>query len=105
MEILDIHFSLRDLHFSTNEYLCFMSKISSLMKEKKVAARFLQRVKDPSAPLIGSPEAKVEAVKLSKNNNKNGSPGKEVNEENTGSSAISYEVGASVIFSILNTIV
>ncbi|KAG6396133.1 hypothetical protein SASPL_142274 [Salvia splendens] len=54
-------------------------QISSLMKEKKVAARFLQR-------------AKVEAVKLSKNNNKKGSPGKEVNEENTGSSAISYEM-------------
>ncbi|XP_047963124.1 WPP domain-interacting tail-anchored protein 1 isoform X2 [Salvia hispanica] len=67
-------------------------QISSLMKEKKVAVRFLQRVKDPSVSLIGSPEAKVEAVKLSKNNNKNGSPGKEVNLENTGSSAISYEM-------------
>ncbi|KAL1538828.1 WPP domain-interacting tail-anchored protein 1 isoform X2 [Salvia divinorum] len=67
-------------------------QISSLIKEKKVAVRFLQRLKGPSVSVIGSHEAKVEAVKLSKNDSKNGSPGKEVNEGKTGSSAISYEM-------------
>ncbi|XP_057769786.1 WPP domain-interacting tail-anchored protein 2-like isoform X2 [Salvia miltiorrhiza] len=68
-------------------------QISSLIKEKKVAVKFLQRVKDPSVSVIGSPEAKVEVVKLSKNESNNGRPGKESNEEKQGSSATSYEAG------------
>lgn len=73
--------------------------MSSLVNEKKVAVKFLQRIKDPSISVIGSLDAKVEVAKLSKSDSKNGSPGKESNEKITGSSATSCQVGASVSFS------
>lgn len=68
-------------------------QISSLVKEKKVAVKFLQRIKDPSITVIGSLDAKVEVAKLSKSDSKNGSPEKESNEKITGSSATSCQTG------------
>ncbi|KAH6774634.1 hypothetical protein C2S51_013038 [Perilla frutescens var. frutescens] len=70
-------------------------QISSLTKEKKVAVRFLQRIKDPSVTVIGGRDAKIKEVKLSKNHSKNGSPKKESNEEITGSSAINYQTDSN----------
>ncbi|KAI3452162.1 hypothetical protein Pfo_008827 [Paulownia fortunei] len=68
-------------------------QISSLTKEKKVAVKYLQLVKEPSVTVIGSPDAKVKELMFAETDNKNGTFRKESDEEIMGSSATSYEVG------------
>ncbi|PIM99386.1 hypothetical protein CDL12_28119 [Handroanthus impetiginosus] len=67
-------------------------QISSLTKEKKVALKYLQQIKNPSVTVIGSDDAKVKESVLSENDRKNGTSSKEINEETTGSSAADDEI-------------
>lgn len=50
-------------------------------------------MKDPSATLIGNRDAKVKEAMLSKNDTKNGTPGKVISEEIMESTATNSEVG------------
>ncbi|KAK6154962.1 hypothetical protein DH2020_009210 [Rehmannia glutinosa] len=74
------------------ERLC--KQISSLKKEKKVAVKYLQRIKEPSVTVIRSPDAKAKEHLSTDSDGKNGNSRKESNEEIMGSSTISSEVGA-----------
>ncbi|KAL6553079.1 hypothetical protein OROGR_006921 [Orobanche gracilis] len=70
-------------------------QISSITKEKKVAVKHLQRIKERSVTVPGSHDPKVKEVTLLKNDSKKGTSRKESNDGIMGSSTTSATVGAS----------
>ncbi|KAL8471865.1 hypothetical protein ACS0TY_028549 [Phlomoides rotata] len=67
-------------------------QISSLTKEKSIALKYLQQMKDPSTTVIGNHDAKVKDIMLSENDTKNETPGKESNEDIMESTATNPEM-------------
>ncbi|KAL6572810.1 hypothetical protein OROHE_002286 [Orobanche hederae] len=72
-------------------------QISSITKEKKVAVKHLQRIKERSVTVLGNHDPKVKEVALLKNDSKNGTSRKESNEGIMGSPTTSATIGASFL--------